>query len=306
MGTDSKYTWMDGKLVESGKATMPFLNGAAHYGLAVFEGIRCYDTARGPAVFRLREHMVRLIDSAEVIGFRSLPYDVDELCKATLETVNANGFKECYIRPLIYAVDNMGLNLDAYKAAVGIAAWEWDAYLGPEALKKGIRANVSSFTRHHINAIMTKSKAAGNYVNSMMAKTESARLGFDEAIMLDPQGYVSECTGENLFIVRNGKLYTSSLAPVLEGITRSSVVALAEDLGIEVQETSISRDQLYIADEVFMCGSAAGVIAVCEIDFRTIGSGRMGPVTEKIQQAYESAIHGSHARSREWLSYCKA
>jgi branched-chain amino acid aminotransferase len=305
MGTESKYIWMDGKLVESEKATMPFLNGAAHYGAAVFEGIRCYDTARGPAVFRLREHMERLIDSAVVFGFRSLPYSVDELRKATIDTINANGFKECYIRPLIYAVDSMGLNLDTYKAAVGIAVWEWGAYLGEAARLAGVRANVSSFTRHHVNVTMTKAKVAGNYANSMMAKTESVRLGFDEAILLDPQGYVAECSGENLFMVRDGKLITAPTAPVLEGITRSSIIALAHDLGIELLEMPISRDQLYIADEVFVCGSAAEVIAIREIDFRTIGSGKMGPVAQKLQQAYDEAIHGKHARSKDWLDYCK-
>ncbi|MCE1252147.1 MAG: branched-chain amino acid transaminase [Anaerolineae bacterium] len=304
MGVE-QYIWMDGKLVEESKASMPFLNGAAHYGAAVFEGIRCYDTERGPAVFRLREHMERLVDSAVVFGFRSLPYSVDELCQATIDTVNANGLKECYIRPLIYAVNNMGLNLDAYKAAVGIAAWEWGAYLGAEARMAGVRANVSSFTRHHVNVTMTKAKVAGNYSNSMMAKTESVRLGFDEAIMLDPQGYVAECTGENLFLVRDGKLITSPTAPVLEGITRSSVIALAKDAGIEVLELPISRDQLYIADELFVCGSAAEVIAIREVDFRTIGAGKMGPVTQKIQQIYDAAIHGKHALSKGWLAYCK-
>ena len=305
MGTESKYTWMDGKLVESDKATMPFLNGAAHYGAAVFEGIRCYKTSRGPAVFRLREHMERLIDSAIVLGFRSLPYGVDDLRKATVEVVNANDFEACYIRPLIYAVDAMGLNLDDYRAAVGIAAWRWDSYLGPEARLAGVRAHVSSFTRHHINVTMTKAKVAGNYSNSIMAKTDATRLGFDEAIMLDPQGYVAECTGENLFIVRNGKLITSPTAPVLEGITRNSLIALAQYMNIPVLEMPISRDQLYIADEVFVCGSAAEVVAVREIDFRTIGSGKMGPVTLKMQQAFDEVIHNEHPLAKDWFDFCK-
>jgi branched-chain amino acid aminotransferase len=305
MGLESKYTWMDGKLVESSKAVMPFLNGAAHYGAAVFEGIRCYDTPRGPAVFRLREHMERLVDSANVFGFKPLPYSVDDLRKATIDVVNANGFKECYIRPLVYAVGAMGLNLDAYQAAVGIAAWEWGAYLGPEARLAGVRAGVSSFTRPHINTTMTKAKVAGNYANSIMAKTNILRLGLDEAIMLDPQGYVAECTGENLFVVRDGKIITSPTAPVLEGITRSALITLAKDLGVEVSEMPISRDQLYIADEVFLCGTAAEVVAICEIDFRTIGSGKMGPVALKLQQAYDEAIHGKGQRSQEWLDYCK-
>jgi len=305
MGLESKYTWMDGKLVETSQAVMPFLNGAAHYGAAVFEGIRCYNTDQGPAVFRLREHMERLIDSAEVFGFRDLP-GVDELRQAAKDVVNANGFKECYIRPLIYAVDAMGLNLDAYKTAVGIAAWEWGAYLGPEARLAGVRAMVSSFTRPHINTTMTKAKVAGNYANSIMAKTNALRMGFDEAIMLDPQGYVSECTGENLFLVRGGRIITSPSAPVLEGITRSALMILANDLGIEVSEAPISRDQLYIADEVFLCGTAAEVVAICEIDFRKIGSGKMGPVALKLQDVFDQTIHGKGAHSKEWCDYCKA
>ena len=306
MALESKFTWMDGKLVESSKAVMPFLNGAAHYGAAVFEGIRCYNTDKGPAVFRLREHMERLIDSAEVFGFENLPYSVDDLCQAVKDVVIANDFKECYIRPLIYAVGAMGLNLDAYQAAVGIAAWEWGAYLGPEARMAGVRAVVSSFTRPHINTTMTKAKVAGNYANSIMAKTNSLRLGFDEAIMLDPQGYVSECTGENLFVVRGGKIITSPSAPVLEGITRSALLALAKDAGIEAVEMPISRDQLFIADEVFLCGTAAEVVAICEIDFRKIGSGKMGPVAMKLQQAFDETIHGRGPRSNEWCDYCKA
>ena len=305
MGLESSYTRMDGKLVESDKAVMPFLNGAAHYGASVFEGIRCYDTSRGPAVFRLQKHMERLIDSALVLGCKNIPYNVDDLCKATIEVVNANGFKECYIRPLIYTVGAMGLNLDAYQLAVGIAAWEWGAYLGPEARLAGIKATVSSYTRHHINATMTKAKVAGNYANSIMAKTNAIRAGFDEAIMLDSMGYVAECTGENLFVVRDGKIITSPSAPVLEGITRDSILTLAADLEIEAIETLISRDQLYIADEVFLCGTASEVVAITELDFHTIGSGKMGPVAMKLQNAYDEVIHGKGKRAKEWLAYCK-
>jgi branched-chain amino acid aminotransferase len=250
--------------------------------------------------------MERLVDSAMVFGFKPLAYSVDDLRKASIEVVNANGFKECYLRPLIYAVDAMGLNLDAYNAAVGIAAWEWGAYLGPEARLAGVRAAVSSFTRPHINTTMTKAKVAGNYANSIMAKTNILRMGFDEAIMLDPQGYVSECTGENLFIVRDGKIITSPTAPVLEGITRSALIILAKDLGLDVIEAPISRDQLYIADEVFLCGTAAEVVAICEIDFHKIGSGKMGPIAQKLQDVYDEAIHGKGKRSAEWLDYCKA
>lgn len=306
MGQESKFTWMDGKLVESDKAVMPFLNGAAHYGASVFEGIRCYDTPKGPAVFRLKKHIERLIESALIFGCKNLPYSVDDLCQATIDVVNANGFKECYIRPLIYTVGAMGLNLDAYQISAGIAAWEWGAYLGPEARMAGIKATVSSFTRHHINATMTKAKVAGNYANSIMAKTNAIRMGFDEAIMLDGQGYVAECTGENLFIVRNNKIITTPSAPVLEGITRNSILTLADDLGIEKVEAPISRDQLYIADEVFLCGTAAELVAITEIDFHTIGIGKMGPMATKLQEVYDQEIHGKGKHAKEWLAYCKA
>ena len=304
MSLDSKYVWMDGKLVDFQQANVHFLTSALHYGLGVFEGIRSYATDRGPAVFRLREHIERLIDSAQVLGFRSLPFGVDELIEATKDTVRANGFSACYIRPLIYhwaAIPT--LNLDKGEARVGIAAWEWDAYLGDEARDKGVRANISSFTRHHPNVSMTKAKITGNYANSVLAKTESARLGFDEAIMLDPQGYVAECTGENLFIVRRGKIFTPHTAPILEGITRDALVTIAGDLGYPVELAPISRDQLYIADEVFVCGTAAEVVAVTEVDFRQIGSGRMGPVTRRLQDEFHAAVHGKHQRSVDWLTY---
>lgn len=304
MAMESKYVWMNGELVEFEKATLHFLTPALHYGAGVFEGIRSYHTERGPAVFRLREHAERLINSARVFGFRDLPYTPADVVEAIKLTVSANGFEECYVRPLIYLTGGgWNLNVDMGKAGLGIAVWEWKNYLGAEALERGIRANISSFTRHHPNVMMTKAKVTGNYANSFLAKTESVRLGFEEAILLDPQGYVAECTGENLFMVRGGKIYAPNLAPQLEGITRDSLAILARDLGYEVVEAPISRDQLYIADEVFVCGTAAECIALCEIDFRTIGAGKMGPVTRAIQQAYHAVIHGRHARSAEWCDY---
>ena len=307
MSMESKYIWMNGELVEFEKATVPFLTPALHYGAAVFEGIRCYDSGKGPAIFRLREHIERLVNSARIFGFLELPYTVDELVAATKETVAVNEFNACYIRPLIYlSSTNLGLNLAAGgRADVGIAAWEWGSLLGKESLEKGIRAMVSSFTRHHPNITMTKAKVAGNYANSIMAKTDSARLGFDEAIMLDPQGYVAECTGENLFIVRNGVIYTPHLAAVLEGITRDSLITLASELGIQVVECPIGRDMLYIADEVFMSGTAAECVPVYEIDQRTIGSGMAGPVTRALQQAFNEVIGASHPRSDSWLDPIK-
>ncbi len=304
MGMESKFIWSDGKLVEFEKATVHMLTAALHYGAAVFEGIRAYKTDKGSAVFRLQEHSERLLKSAGIFGFRDLPYTADEVTKAIKETVNANGFEECYIRPLLYLTGGAwNLNVDAGKPALMIAVWEWSNYLGEEALAKGIRANISSFTRHHPNVMMTKAKIAGNYVNSILAKTESVRLGFEEAIMLDPQGYIAECTGENLFIVKRGKIFTPSTAPVLEGITRHSIHTIAKDLGYTVGEIPISRDQLYNADEVFVCGTAAEVIGLSEIDFRKIGDGKSGRITREIQNVYHDAIRGKVARYAAWCDY---
>lgn len=304
MGMESKFIWKNGELVPFEQATLHFLTPALHYGAAVFEGIRAYNTPKGPAVFRLREHVERLFASARVLGFREFPWDVDDLMKAHKDTVRVNGFTDCYIRPLIY-LDGGGwnLNVDYGKPSLMIAVWEWSNYLGDDALAKGIRANISSFTRHHVNVSMTKAKIAGNYANSILAKTESERNGFQEAIMLDPQGYIAECTGENLFVVRNGVIYTPSTAPVLEGITRSSLTTIANDLGYEVKEVPISRDQLYIADEVFVCGTAAEVIGLSEIDYRKIGDGRTGPITRKIQEIYHDAIRGKVAKYESWCEY---
>ena len=304
MGMESKYIWKDGELVEFENATVHMLTAALHYGAAVFEGIRAYKTERGPAVFRLREHAARLLESAEVFGFRELPYTVDSISQAIKETVKANGFDECYIRPLLYLTGGAwNLNVDAGKPALMIAVWQWSNYLGEEALAKGIRANISSYTRHHPNVSMTKAKIAGNYVNSILAKTESVRLGFEEAIMLDPQGYIAECTGENLFMVRRGSIITPSTAPVLEGLTRHTIFTIAKDLGYEVLEQPVSRDQLYIADEVFVCGTAAECIGLSEIDFRKIGDGKTGPVTRAIQNVYHDLIRGKVAKYEEWCDY---
>jgi len=304
MGMESKFIWKDGELVEFEKATVHMLTAALHYGAAVFEGIRAYKTDKGTAVFRLREHSDRLIESAEIFGFRDLPFTVDGVAQAIRDTVKANEFEECYIRPLLYLTAGAwNLNIDAGKPSLMIAVWQWSNYLGEEALAKGIRANISSYTRHHPNVMMTKAKVAGNYVNSILAKTESMRLGFEEAIMLDPQGYIAECTGENLFLVRKGKLFTPSTAPVLEGLTRHSIYTIATDLGYEVIEQPISRDQLYSADEVFVCGTAAECIGLSEIDFRKIGDGKTGPITRAIQNVYHDAIRGKVAKYEAWCDY---
>ncbi len=304
MSVESKYVWMDGELVEFEKATVHFLTPALHYGAAVFEGIRAYSTGKGPAVFRLKEHAERLVDSAHVFGFRDLPWTTEQVAMAIKETVKANGFSSCYIRPLIYWGGQVGgLNMNGAKPCLGIAAWEWTNYLGEEGLAKGIRANVSSFTRHQPNVTMTKAKISGNYANSILAKTESIRLGFDEAIMLGPQGYVAECTGENLFVIRNNRVVTPQLADILEGITRDSIITIARDLGYEVAELPISRDQLYIADEVFVCGTAAECIGLREIDFRVIGEGKTGPVTRSIQKTFYAAVQGELPQYAGWLDY---
>lgn len=304
MGMESKFIWKNGGLVPFEQATLHFLTAGLHYGVAVFEGIRSYNTPKGPAIFRLREHVERLFASAYVLGFRELPWTVDEICKAHKDTARANGFNDCYVRPLIY-LDGGGwnLNVDSGKPSMMIAVWEWANYLGEEALAKGIRANISSFTRHHPNVSMTKAKISGNYANSILAKTESQRLGFEEAIMLDPQGYIAECTGENLFLVRKGRIITPSTAPVLEGITRNSIFTIASDLGYEVLEQPVSRDQLYVADEVFVCGTAAECIGLSEIDFRKIGDGNSGKVTREIQNVYHDAIRGKVAKYEDWCDY---
>ena len=295
--------WLNGKLVPAAEAKIDFLTPALHYGMGVFEGIRCYRTPRGPAVFRLPEHMGRLLNSARVLGWRELPYGLPALVDACVDTIRASGFEECYVRPLIWLAEGgWNLTVDGGKPYFGIAVWEWKAYLGTEEMENGVRANVSSFTRHHPNVMMTKAKITGNYPNSVLAKTESLRLGFEEAIMLDAQGLVAECTGENIFLVKDGVLLTPPDATVLEGLTRDSIIQLSREMGHVVTKQPVSRDALYGADEVFVCGTAAEVVALREIDFRTIGSGRMGPVTRKLQAAYLAAVRGQLPAHEHWLT----
>ncbi len=299
----SEYIWIDGEFVPYENATVHMLTGTLHYGYGVFEGIRAYETERGAAVFRLREHLERFIGSAKVLGLVEFPYTLDELRAAVHETIRVNGFKGCYIRPLLYFDGAMGLNMDAATPHVSIATWEWGAYLGDEGLEKGVHMMVSSFTRHHINVTMTKAKITGNYANSVLAKTLAVRAGFDEAIMLDPEGYVAECSGENLFLVRKGMVYTPPRATILEGITRDSVITLLGDLGYRVVEEPVSRDQLYLADEVFACGTAAEVTPVRMIDHRPVGDGRRGPVAKALQDLFFQTVQGNGPRSAEWLDY---
>lgn len=301
MGFDSEYLWLEGQIVPCKDAKIHFLTSSLHYGTSVFEGIRCYKTDKGPAVFRLKDHISRLIKSANIIGMAEIPYTFDEIYDATLELIQINNFEECYIRPLIYISDGgWNLTVDQVKIDMGIAVWRWTNFLGEEALKNGIRANVSSYSRHHPNITMTKGKISGNYPNSVLAKTESVRAGFDEAILLDHDGNVSECSGENLFMVRNGIIYTPPRTTILEGITRDSIITLARDLGYDVVEEMITRDQLYIADEVFVTGTAAEVIALREIDHRKIGSGTTGEICSNLQKLFTDVIH---ARSEDYLHW---
>jgi len=298
---NSDFIWMDGQLVPFDQATVHFITPTLHYGLGVFEGIRCYATAKGPAVFRLREHLERFLDSIHILGIEDFPYTVEDLRRAVHLTIRVNGFEECYIRPLMFLKGPMGLNMDKSRPCVGIAAWAWGPYLGEAALEKGIHLMVSSYTRLHPNINMTKSKVAGNYVNSMLVKTLALRSGFDEAVILDPQGFVAECTGENLFMLRKGVLYTPDISTILEGITRDTIFTLADDIGVPVEEAMITRDQLYIADEVFICGTAAEVVPVRAIDFRTIGKGYPGLITNTLCDLYKANVHGDGAHSAQWL-----
>lgn len=299
----SKYIWMNGDLVNYEDATVHFLTPTMHYGTGIFEGIRCYETRKGSAVFRLKDHLERFLASIHIVGINDYPFSLDDLYHAVHTTIQANGFSECYIRPLVYMTGPLTLNLDDWSPATGIAVWEWGPFLGKEAADNGIHMTVSSFTRHHPNVMMTKAKVSGNYVNSTLAKTLAKRSGFDEAVMLDPQGYVAECTGENLFLVRDGILYTPPRTTVLEGITRDSVLQLAKDADIMVVEEPITRDQLYSADEVFVCGTAAEVVPVKAIDFRNIGTGKPGQVTRKLQESFHDTARGNGSRSAEWLDY---
>jgi branched-chain amino acid aminotransferase len=306
----ARYIWIDDSLRPASEGVVPFISAGMQFGFSVFEGIRCYSTDHGPAVFRMNEHVERLFDSAHIIGFRDLPVTADQVKAAINQTIAANEYSACYIRPMIYLDGAMMMTVESGQPRFVVAVWEWKNFLGAEARERGIRANIASFTRLHPNIMMTKAKVAGNYVSSILAKTESHRAGFDEAIMLGPDGYVAECTGENLFIVRNkdrahnGKnsISTTPRAGILEGITRDSLITLAHDLGYSVVEEPISRDQLYIADEVFVCGTAAEVVALREIDFRTIGDGKAGPVTRALQHEFDKLVNGRHARSAEWLA----
>jgi len=304
MSLETDKIWLDGEMIPWQEAKIHVLTHALHYGTAYFEGIRCYALADGrSAVFRLTEHLRRFADSGKILGF-PLPYTVEQLEQVTLELIRMNKLKECYIRPLAFlGLGEMGLYAPHNPVNVCIAVWPWGAYLGDEGLKNGIRAKISSYTRHHVNVMMTKSKAAGNYINSVMAKAEVKKAGYDEAIMLDAEGYVSEASGENIFIIRNRRIKTTPLTSILPGITRDSILTIARDKGYEVVEERFTRDELYIADEAFFTGTAAELTPIREVDDRQIGVGKPGSVTLDIQQIFFNAIKGKERRYLPWLTY---
>lgn len=293
---------MDGKLVPWDEANVHVLTHSLHYGLGVFEGIRCYKTAEGSAVFRLREHVERLLNSGKIF-MMAIPFNVDEICNAILDTIRANRLEECYIRPLAYiGLGAMGLNPRNNPVKLSIAVWPWGAYLGEDGLNKGIKVKTSSFIRSHVNTNMSMGKVSGYYVNSQLAKMEALGDGYDEAMLLDTEGYVSEGSGENIFIVRGGELKTTPLTSILEGITRDSIMTIARDQGIPVREARFTRDEIYISDEAFFTGTAAEVTPIRSLDNRTIGAGARGPVTEKLQGMYFDAVQGRDKKYARWLT----
>ena len=296
------HIWLDGEMVPWREAKTHVLTHTLHYGMGVFEGVRAYATDRGAAIFRLAEHTNRLFDSAHILGMR-LPYDRETLNAAQCAAVRANGLASAYIRPMcFYGSEGMGLRADNLQIHCMVAAWEWGAYLGEDNMRHGIRIRVSSFTRHHVNITMCRAKANGNYMNSMLALQEALRDGYDEALLLDAEGYVMEGSGENIFIVRNGQLYTPDLTSALDGITRKTVIELAHELGLTVTEKRLTRDEVYIADEAFFTGTAAEVTPIREVDGRVIGQGRRGPVTEQLQQRYFDQVYGRRETHPEWLT----
>jgi branched-chain amino acid aminotransferase len=300
----AKKIWMDGKFVDWDGANVHILTHTLHYGLGVFEGIRCYLCADGrSAIFRLPEHVERLFNGAHAV-LLNIPFSREEIIAAVLETLRVNGQKAGYIRPLVFIGDGaMGLHPQNNPVRVAVVTWPWGAYLGEEGLAKGIRAKVSSYIRHHVNIMMTKTKTCGNYVNSILAKLEVTKDGYDEAIMLDTEGYICEASGENIFIVRQGRIKTPPLTSILPGITRDSVMTIARDLGLVVEEQRFSRDELYMADEAFLTGTAAEITPIREVDRRTIGKGEPGPVTKKLQETFFQVVKGAKPEYQRWLTY---
>jgi branched-chain amino acid aminotransferase len=296
------WIWHDGRLTPWRNATTHVLTHSLHYGLAVFEGLRAYDTPDGPAIFRVQDHTERLVNSARIYMMQ-IPYDRPTLVEAQREVVRANGLGACYLRPIaFYGAEKMGVSPKGATVHVAIAAWPWGAYLGPEAHERGIRVKTSSYARHHVNVTMARAKLAATYANSILATLEASQDGYDEALLLDVDGFVAEGAGENLFIVKGGRLYEPELTSALAGITRDTVITLARERGYEVSARRLTRDDVYIADEAFFCGTAAEVTPIVELDRRTIGDGRPGPVTRAIQRAFFDVVSGRDARHRDWLT----
>ena len=295
--------WYDGKMVPWREATTHVLTHTLHYGMGVFEGVRAYETPQGPAIFRLQDHTDRLFRSGHILGMK-LPYSKDEINAAQLGVIKENGLKSGYLRPMaFFGPEAMGISAKTLSVQVIVAAWPWGAYMGAEALTQGIRVKTSSFSRHHVNITMCKAKANGNYMNSILAHKEAEMDGYQEALLLDVDGFVAEGSGENFFLVRNGKLYTPDLTSALEGITRDTIIRLAGELGIPVIEKRITRDEVYCADEAFFTGTAAEVTPIRELDNRAIGEGKRGPITERLQALYFDCVQGRSAAHASWLSH---
>ncbi len=297
--------WFDGEMVAWREAKIHVLTHTLHYGMGCFEGVRAYHADQGTAIFALQAHTRRLMDSCKILGME-LPYSEQQLIDAQIAAVRENKLESAYIRPMcFYGSEGMGLRADNLSVHCIVAAWEWGAYLGKEALENGIRIKTSSFTRHHVNITMTRAKANGQYINSMMALGEAIKDGYDEALLLDPEGYVAEGSGENIFVVRDGVVYTPEVTSALNGITRRTIFTLAADAGLEVVEKRITRDEIYIADEAFFTGTAAEVTPIRELDNRAIGKGSRGPITEQLQSAYFDLVHGRIEKHLDLLSFIK-
>lgn len=304
MAIETKYIWMNGEFVPAAEANVPFLNNTLHYGIGFFEGERSYQTDNGVAIFRLRDHTRRLFESVKIGGMSGLKFSEDEIYEATKETIRRNELGDAYIRPLVYFQgNNLGMSITDGELKIGIAAWNWPSLFDEEKIRRGLKVGVSSFTRMSHNSFLLKAKAVGNYVNSLYAHHQAMLEGYDETVILDGQGYVSECSGENIFMIKRGVIYTPHLATVLDGITRDSIIVIAKDLGYQVVECPIARDMLYTADEVFLTGSAAEVNAITSIDHRQIADGVMGPITNQLRDTFIETIRGRGARSAEWCDY---
>lgn len=296
------FIWFDGKLVPWRDANIHVLTHSLHYGMAVFEGVRAYQTDAGTAIFRLKEHTKRLMNSAKIFQM-NVPFSEEELTQAQLDVVRSNKLTSCYLRPIVWiGSEKLGISAKNNTVHASVAAWTWGAYLGEDGLNKGIRVKISSYSRHHVNVSLVRAKASGYYINSILANQEVTAHGYDEALLLDTEGYVSEGSGENFFIVRNGIVFTPDLASCLDGITRDAIMTIAKDLGIEVREKRITRDEVYTADEAFFTGTAAEVTPIREVDDRIIGSGTRGPITEKIQKVFFDAVAGKNDKYRHWLT----